>query len=309
MYDAVTVGHILVDTRVLVDDFATTDREVPIKELSYGLGGSAANVAVGITYLGGRAAVVGKIGIDSFGRLAIDELMRKGVDTSYVRVDLTGATGFSIIIVNREGKIVMYGSKGSAEMLTPNEVLDEALEKGKIVYIASLRADTAARAAAKGRGMGKLVMFDPGRVQVLQGIEGLRDVLRGLDVLLVNSEECRMMSGEEDFRGGSSKIQREGVAKVVVKLGSKGVYVREEDTEYLVQAYKVKAVDTTGAGDSFSAGVIRALSEGKSFEEAVTFGNAVAAIKTTRLGAQAIPTREEVEAFIKERGEPQVEHL
>ena len=76
-----TIGHILADIRVLVDDFATLDRESKIINISYGLGGSAANVAVGAIRLGERSKIIGKIGMDSFGRLAVDELLKNKVET------------------------------------------------------------------------------------------------------------------------------------------------------------------------------------------------------------------------------------
>ncbi|MCD6563366.1 MAG: hypothetical protein J7K23_05565 [Thermoproteales archaeon] len=109
MFKVLTIGHILADIRVLVDDFATTDRESKILNISNGLGGSAANVACGIVKLGGTANIIGKIGMDSFGRLAVDELIKNHVDISGVRVSMTKPTGFTIVLINQRGNIIMYG--------------------------------------------------------------------------------------------------------------------------------------------------------------------------------------------------------
>ncbi len=298
MTHVLTIGHILVDVRVLVDDFATTDRESKIINISNGLGGSAANVACGIVKLGGKASVIGKIGMDSFGRLAVDELIKYKVDISGVRVSMTDPTGFTIVLVNQNGNVIMYGFKGAAEKLSPDEILSSFFKDVNFVHIASLRMDSSVKAAKIAKENKAFVSFDPGRVLSRQGSDYLKKIFRYIDVLLVNHEEAELLTGLKDFKRAAKKLHEEGVKNVIVKLGSKGVYSLTEREEIFVEAYKVKAIDTTGAGDSFASGLITMLGEGANMYDSIKFANAVAAIKVQRLGAQQIPTRDEVEDFI-----------
>ncbi len=296
-----TVGHILSDIRVLVDEFATPDRESKIIAISRGLGGSAANVAVGVIRLGGHARIVGKVGMDTFGRMAVENLLSKGVDISGIHVDIIGETGFTIIIINKHGDIIMYGLKGSAEKLEVSEISERVLSGVRAVHIASLRLDTAIHVAKLARQNNILVSFDPGRQLARKGFEGLKSILKYTDVFLINHEECKLISRIADYEKASKILQDVGIPIVIIKLGSKGVFVRYENQLALVHAYAVKAIDTTGAGDSFVAGFLVKFLETNDVLDAVHFGNATAAIKVQRLGAQEIPTRKEVEEFLQNK--------
>lgn len=299
--DVVTLGHVLVDIRVLVDRFATPDTESKILDVSYSAGGSAANTAVGVVRLGHRASVIAKVGLDNFGRIVLEELSIKGVDVGHVRAQEGGDTGFTIVIIDSSGEIVMYGYKGVSEELRPDEVDLDLIAGARALHVASLRLDTSLKAAKHACEHGLLVTWDPGRRLARLGLgdEQVREMLRNIDVLLVNRVEARVMTGVSDYREAAKLLLGHGPEAVVVKLGGEGAYVVTADRELHVPAFKVRAVDTTGAGDSFAAGLIVKLLEGEDLEGAVRYANAVAALKVTRLGAQAIPYRDEVEVFVK----------
>ena len=302
MFKVLTIGHILADIRVLVDDFATTDRESKILNISNGLGGSAANVACGIVKLGRTANIIGKIGMDSFGRLAVDELIKNHVDISGVRVSMTKPTGFTIVLINQRGNIIMYGFKGAAEKLSPEEILPLFFKDVEFVHIASLRIDSSLHAAKIAKEKNIVVLFDPGRVLSRRGMLYLKKIFRYIDILLVNHEEAELLTGLKDFRDAGQLLSKEGIKTVIIKLGGKGVYYLSNGNENFVKAYKVNAIDTTGAGDSFASGLITMLGKKARIDEAIKFANAVAAIKVQRLGAHQIPTMDEVDEFIRKQG-------
>ena len=300
MVDVVTVGHVLVDIRFLVDEFVGPDEEGVILEESRGVGGSAANVAIGVRRLGLKSAVIAKVGFDSFGRIAVDELMKEGVDLSGLRVGF-GSTGFTVVVINRRGQILLYGFKGASEELMPHEVDVRLIESAKYVHIASLRLDTSVEVARKARGLGKVVSWDPGRVLSKLGLPKLKEIIKYVNIVLANEEEATNMTGESDYKEAAEVVRGLGPELVIVKRGPKGVYVNSNQGCFSAPPLNPpKMVDTTGAGDAFAAGLLTGLSRGYDLSKAVTYAVAVATLKIAKLGSHEIPTHDEVVKFIWE---------
>lgn len=305
-YDVITLGHALVDIRFIVDRFVGPDEEATIIKQTRSVGGSAANVAIDVSRLGGSAATIIKVGLDGFGRLIIDELMREEVDVSGVKVCL-GDTGFTVVIIDKEGRVKMYGFKGASEKLEPRDIDENIISRGKYLHIASLRLDTSIRGAETAKEHGLTVSWDPGRRQAQHGIEYYRELLRLIDIVLVNRLEARCLTGKEDYREAARIIASMGPSIVVVKRGSEGVYVYDAgNTEEIdLPAFKVpRVVDTTGAGDAFAAGLLLGLSRSYSLRKAVVYANAVAALKIMHLGSHHVPSHEEVIKSMWEHGIP-----
>jgi ribokinase len=291
-YDLVTVGHALVDIRIVVDRFPAPDEEAVVLSQTWGAGGSAVNTAIDGSRLGLRTAVIAKIGFDSFGRIIVDELLREGVDISGLRVSSTGRTGFT-----------MYGFKGVAEELDPSEVDNEIISTARYVHIASLRLDTSLKVAEIARKAGAKISWDPGRVLAKKGLKELEKMIKSIDIVLANKVEASVITGLDiDKYRESAKILKDlGPELVVVKLGSRGIYVLGDGVDEEVPAVKVdRVVDTTGAGDAFAAGLIAGILRGYSLRKALLYANAVAALKITKLGSHEAPTHKEVVEYIWE---------
>lgn len=293
-----SVGHILVDMRVRVNEFVGSDQFSEIRELTYGVGGSAANVAIGATRLGGSCTLLGKIGIDEFGRMAIDELMKEKISLDYVRTDLLEKTGFTIVMINRNGNVTMYGSKGASERLTPDEISTIRLNSCEYVHIASIRMDTSIAAADLSKKNGLFVAFDPGRELINQGIQQILPIFPYIDLLILNQKEAFALTGYDNPETAAVTLRKAGARIVIVKLGERGVYFLSDDAQGNVPPYTVEAVDTTGAGDAFITGLLISLGEKYTLRESILYANAVAAIKVTRLGSHTIPNKKEVEDFL-----------
>lgn len=293
-----SIGHILIDIKVRVRDFSDKDGLSPIKEVRYGVGGSAANVAIGIKRLGGAEGLLGKVGMDAFGRMAIDELMKEGVSLEWIKIDPKSETGFTIVIINKNGDLAMYGKKGASEELSPEEVSAIKVEGYNFVHIASLRIDSSLAAAKLAKSVGATVSFDPGRELINKGLKHISPILQYTDILLLNIREANILTGCERIEEATERLLKAGAGGAIIKLGGEGVYYRIGRESGRVPAFKVKAIDTTGAGDAFASGFLIRMGEGADPEESVRFGNAVAAMKVTRLGSHEIPLRKEVEKFI-----------
>ncbi len=293
--DILTIGHILVDIRIQVDHIPGPDDEARIIMETRGVGGSAANVAIAAKRLGATSGVVAKIGLDDFGRIAVDGLMREGVDITGLSVSLTRRTGFSIVSMNPQGSIAIYSYKGAAEGLEPMDLPVHLLSRARHVHIASLRPDTSLEAAKAARMAGTTVSWDPGRVLARRGLQRLSEMIRNVDIVLVNRREAESLTGVGGPVEAARLIHDLGPTMVVVKLGGEGALILHKGRVYRVRAFKPeRVVDTTGAGDAFAAGLMVGLLRGYSVEKAGIYASLVASLKVARLGSHEAPSQGEV---------------
>ncbi|MBS7623021.1 carbohydrate kinase family protein [Candidatus Bathyarchaeota archaeon] len=301
MPDLVAIGHILMDIRVQIDKQPRPDEEARIRTLSFGGGGSAANVAVGASRLGLKSGFIGSVGFDTFGRVLLEELERDGVDISNVKVDIASGSGMTFIAVDRRGLATMYGYPGASDSLEKRDLDREYIRSARHIHITGLPIETAtwaSRIASKGCGD---VSFDPGRLMSALGLKRLGPVLKNVNEVLMNTEEARKITGHTEPEKIFKALHKTGPTTVILKMGAEGVTASDNKTSLHVPAYPVKVIDTTGAGDAFSAGFITARLEGKDLMDCVRFANAVASIKITKAGARAMPFRSEVELFLKSK--------
>ncbi|AFZ70762.1 sugar kinase, ribokinase [Caldisphaera lagunensis DSM 15908] len=299
--DITSIGHALMDMRFMVEKFAEPDEEADILEQSTGPGGSAVNVSLNVRKLGGTSAIITKVGLDTFGRSIVEDLMKSKVDISGLKICF-GETGFSIVIIDQQGNISIYGFKGCAEKLEPKEIDSETISKSKIIHIASLRPDTSIRAAVVAKENDTLVSWDPGRRLSLRGLKELRGLIKLVDIILLNEQECKNLTGIDNPEKCSQLLKSIGPENVIVKMGPKGLYANTNDFVGYMPAFRVKEVrDSTGSGDAFAAAYLLSLTRGIKTVDALEFAQAVAALKVTKLGANAIPTQEEALEFLKQQ--------
>ncbi|MEO3993874.1 MAG: carbohydrate kinase family protein [Desulfurococcaceae archaeon TW002] len=306
MIDLLCVGHALVDIRFLVDKFPQPDEEARILDEKRSVGGSAANVAIGARRLGLQTGLIAKVGLDSFGRMIVDELMSEGVDISGVKISTTLPTGFSVVVRDSEGRILIYGFKGASEDLGIKDVDKELLLGARYVHIASLRPDTTLGILKLlENGNKPVVSWDPGRVLALSGLSKLKPIISQVDIVSVNKREAFYITGESDYVRAAEELRRLGPKIVIIKKGSEGVYLVSDSVTVDMPAFPPeKIVDTTGAGDAFMAGFYSALRRDYDLEEAVRYAVVVASIKVSRLGSHEVPRHEEVIRVIKSAHKP-----
>lgn len=302
-YDLVSVGHALVDIRIVVEKFPGPDEEAKVLSQVWGGGGSAVNIAIDGARLGLKTAIIAKIGFDSFGRIVVDELLREGVDITGLRVSSKGQTGFTIVVIDKNGNITMYGFKGVAEELEPSDVIDDIIASTRYVHIASLRVDTSLKVIEIAKKNSVKVSWDPGRVLSKKGLKELEAIIKQVDIVSLNNMEAAALTGAspDNYREAAKIIKSLGPELVIVKLGARGVYALGNGVDEEVPAIKVsKVVDTTGAGDAFAAGLISGFVRGYSIRKAILYANAVAALKIMRLGSHEAPKHDEVVDYIWE---------
>lgn len=296
--DLVTIGHVLTDVRMFVDRFPKPDEEAKTANLSFGGGGSAANVAVGASRLGVKSGFIGAIGFDTFGQVLLEELKHQGVDVTYVKVETAANSGLTFMAVNKKGEVIMFGYTGASDKLSPSDLNKDYISSAEHIHITGLSFETALAAAGIAREAKVAVSFDPGRLMARLGLKKISPLLRYVDQILLNHEEATELTGKDKPEDAAKVLIKAGPKTIIVKKGADGVFVMTPDKKFSIPTYAVDVVDTTGAGDAFSAGFITAQLEGKDIEKSVEFANATANLKITKLGARSLPTRKEVERFL-----------
>jgi ribokinase len=259
---------------------------------------------VAATKLGCETSFICRLGHDDFGVAARRELASYGVDLTHVLEDAVGATGIAIINVAAGGENFISLIGGSNLAMDGSDVARArpALEKADVLLLqleVPLAAALAAAAVVKAKG-GKVVL-DPAPAPK----DGLApEVLRAVDLITPNETEAGLLLGwkpstVEDGLRAARELRGRGVGSAIVKLGAKGLAVASAEEEGIIPAFKVTAIDTVAAGDTFNGGLAHALEQGQSLLQAARFAAACAAISTTRKGAaSAAPSKAEVQAFL-----------
>lgn len=290
--DVLAAGNINTDMSFFVEGVPEPDDETLAMDFDVFQGGSAANFAVAAARLGLRTGILGCVGADPPGREALRLLRAEGVSTYFVRVSKRRRTGTVCVLVEESGVRRMIAYRGANEEL--RLLVREEIPRAKFVQLCNVSREVLG-AVLRRKGESKVIL-DPGG-----GTRDLRiEDLRGVDLLFVNELECKNLTNTDYERG--SEILSEYVDTVVVKLGSRGAFMREGEESTYQEALRVRVVDTTGAGDAFNAGFVAALCNGRSGKEGLLWGAGVAALKIQSKGARTgLPTLEDLTAFLRER--------
>jgi ribokinase len=266
-------------------------------------GGKGANQAVGAARAGGNVTFVTCLGEDLYAEELLQSFKNDGINTRYVFKDSGAATGSALIMLDRDGNNYLSVAPGSNYRLSPahiDRILDIFLESEIIVLQMEIPFETTSYIFKLAGKHGKKVLFNlaPARPFDLS-------VLKQTYAFVVNEVEASMVTGlqvesDEEIRAAAGKLLELGPMISIITLGARGSYIASPEYGQFVSAFKVKAVDTTAAGDVYCGSLAVALVEGKPLPEAVRFAGAASAISVTRMGAQpSAPRREEIEELLR----------
>ena len=297
-FDVICFGALNLDRLCRVDRIAREDEESTVIEVEEYPGGSAANTAVGLARLGLKVGYVGKVSRDREGEILVRSLKDEGVNTRGVVVSKTGRSGVVYGYVDRSGNRALYVDPGVNSQLDFGEIDIEYVSSTKFLHLSSFVGERAFRAqleVLKVLPERVKVSLDPGNIYARKGLESLSEMLDRCYVVMPSEFEVKLITGKRDIKEGAEKILSLGPSIVAVKLGSRGCYVTNGDESHFIGAFKVKVVDTTGAGDAFNAGFLYGVLKGRGILEAGRLGNFVASRCITSRGARAgLPSEEDV---------------
>jgi len=289
-FDVIGFGALNVDMLFKVERFASAEEESFIEDYTEACGGSAANTIVGLARLGCKVGFIGKVANDREGKMQIECFKAEGVDTSGIVEASKGKSGSVMGFVDRKGARALYINSGVNDLVEPREIKWDYVSQTKFLHLSSFVGDKSFRAQKKllsSLPSDVKISFDPGSLYAQKGFAVIEPIIRNSYVLMPNVVELEQLTGEDDFRKGADFMIDMGVKIVAVKLGNKGCYVTDGQERLSVEPFKVKAVDTTGAGDAFCAGFLYGLIHEKSLYECGQFGNFVASRSVMAMGARA----------------------
>ncbi|RQG98841.1 carbohydrate kinase family protein [Natrarchaeobius oligotrophus] len=292
MVTVLTAGHVNWDVTLRVDRLPEADDEATIQSRHQGGGGSAGNVAAGLSGLGVETGLIGSVGDDDNGLLARRELEAAGVSLEGVRVVDGANTAVKYLLVDEAGEVAILGNDGVNEAVGPDDVDEEYVAAADHVHLTGQRPETAAAIARTARESGATVSFDPGR-RLADREYG--EPLAIADVVFANDRECAALL--EDEYAGSSFDDR----IVVVKHGRDGAELHAPNGSFVHPGFDVEDVDTAGSGDAFAAGFIAMTLNGDDLERALEYANACGALTASGNGARSAPTADEVSDFLNAR--------
>jgi ribokinase len=268
-------------------------------------GGKGANQAIAAKRLGGKVAFITKLGIDSYGKSYRHYLIENGLPRKGILQDQGLPTGIALIEVNPQGENRIIVSPGANRSISTKDLKSlTQVWKGINVFVAQLEVplQTVSMALQVAKDQGALTLLNPS-----PSIPLPPRLLSFVDFLVPNEWEAQSLTGikmkrDQDLPKMAKSLLRGGAKNVVITLGPKGLFFKNGEEEIWMGAFRVKAVDTTAAGDAFMGALACGLSEGKTIPEILRFANGAGALATTKLGAQpSLPPREEVENFLSKQ--------
>ncbi len=279
------LGSLNIDLVLTVPHLPRPSETVLGERLGRYPGGKGANQAVAAARLGGQVAMVGRVGADDFGRELVENLTANGVDASGVEPDNSAATGAALIFVGPEGQNMIAVAPGANGRLDEFDIARAVatLQSGDVLVMQlEIPMAVITPAAVAARRAGARVVLNAAPAQRLD--QGL---LEQVDTLVVNEREARDLVNEASPEAMVQALHAIGPRIAIVTLGPAGSVYCDETGGHRVEAFHVKAVDATGAGDAFVGALAVGLANGLPVQAAMRFANAAGAAATTLLGAQA----------------------
>jgi fructokinase len=315
MADIICLGELLIDFVPTVTGCDLASAEAFKKAA----GGAPANVAVGLARFGIASGFMGKIGSDGFGRFLTQTLAQAGVDTAMLIPTEAAPTALAFVSLRADGEreFLFYRSPSADMLFAPDDVDAAALGRGKILHFGSIsliaepsRSGTL-HAISVARRQGLRISYDPNlRLRLWPSVEaaqaGMRLGLAHADIVKIGEEEVHFLTGLHDPIAGARALWHDSLTLMAVTRGAAGCIWLTRDAEGEVPGIAVEAVDTTGAGDAFMAGLLAGIVElgdapleASALDRICVFANAAGAVTTTARGAiPSLPDREAVFAAL-----------
>lgn len=306
MGEITVVGSINVDIVAFTNHYPNRGETIFGKKMVALPGGKGANQAVASARLGKKVNMIGAIGIDLYGETMIKSMKENKLNTSYIKRVRESSTGCAIITIDHTAENTMLVVKGANDDLTANDIQDAfaKINNSKVLLVQmEIPEEAVIESMIQARNKGMFVVLDPAPA------DGITErALQYADLIVPNKQETKQLTGIEvsdldSAHQAAEYFNRMGVKNSIIKMGDKGALVYESGKTEYIEAIRVTAVDTVGAGDSFAGALASALADGTDLVTAARFANIVASLKVTKQGAQAgVPTIEKVNEFCVERG-------
>nr|WP_113867168.1 ribokinase [Brenneria salicis]NMN93320.1 ribokinase [Brenneria salicis ATCC 15712 = DSM 30166]RBP61621.1 ribokinase [Brenneria salicis ATCC 15712 = DSM 30166]RLM30460.1 ribokinase [Brenneria salicis ATCC 15712 = DSM 30166] len=302
----VVLGSINADHILNLEQFPRPGETVIGKQYSVAFGGKGANQAVAAGRSGADIAFIACVGDDDIGTRIRQQLSDDRIDVSAVEAIKNETTGVALIFVNGDAENVIAINAGANAAVTPDYLeryQQHIIDASALLMQLESPLETVIAAAKLAHDHQTQVILNPAPACTLPD-----ELLSLVDMITPNETEAQYLTGvsvqtEEDAARAAQVLHGKGIGTVLITLGSRGVWLSVKGKGQRIPGYRVKAVDTIAAGDTFNGALVTALLENQPLSSAVRFAHAAAAIAVTRRGAQpSVPWRDEIDAFLLAQG-------
>src|SRR5216683_3954342 len=287
------LGDLNIDMIGRVDEWPAPGGECLCPQLELHCGGVGANCALAISPWGINVRLLGCVGQDCFGDHLLDTLRKTGVDIGGVQRSSRSLTGILYINVTRDGQRTFFGSRGANQFMRPTLVPAGSLLSSTAAHLVGYSfldpgpEKSARQILRQFHSRGKQVSLDVGMEPGKRIPKKILRLLPQVDLLFVSSEEAALLTGQSNEGKSFLQFQRAGAKEIVMKLGKRGCLISDGGILREIPSFAVRAVDSTGAGDAFTAVFLQARLRGWSTLEAAVAANAAGAAAACRVGAGA----------------------
>ncbi|KOC88402.1 ribokinase [Winslowiella iniecta] len=299
------LGSINADHILNLAQFPRPGETVIGTQYQVAFGGKGANQAVAAGRSGADIAFIACVGEDDIGERVRKQLATDRIDITPVEAVAATATGVALIFVNGEGENSIAIHAGANAALTPERVTahqQTIADASALLMQLESPLESVLAAARIARQHQTQVILNPAPATQLSD-----ELLSLVDMITPNETEAEILTGipvstDDDAARAAAVLHNKGIGKVLITLGSRGVWLSDNGQGQRIEGFRVKAVDTIAAGDTFNGALLTALLEKQPMAEAVRFAHAAAAIAVTRHGAQpSVPWREEIDSFLQQQ--------
>lgn len=296
------IGSFVMDMVARLEEFPKAGQTVLGKSLGVYPGGKGANQAVAARRLGGDVEMIGCVGKDGNGKTFLDLLRREGIETSHIKESEEVPTAIAQIQIDQAGenKIVVIPSANHAFTKDDLHSLKEVFSKTELVVMQlELEYEVSLEILRVCKELKVPVILNPAPAVKLP-----KEILGLATYVTPNETELEILTGqktqtEEQLYSAAEALLDMGVKTVVATLGKRGAMIATAEGKQIIEGYRVKAVDTVAAGDSFNGALAKGIADGKDLAEAIRYANAVGALTVTKQGAiPSLPTASEVQSFL-----------
>lgn len=308
LFDCAVIGDVFVDIIVQVNGNYQQFCRGGTTYCSFAslvLGGGG-NVAVGLSTIGGKSAFIGKAGRDFFGKLYIKDLKRNGVETRLFS-DKNSPTGLIVVFTEQDFQRSFFVFRGANDQLLPEEIerAYNIIKRSKYVYFSGFslvnnpQRNTVLRAIDQAKKLKKKIVFDPGAFNIIKSEIRLFDsILDMCDVFSPNLEEARAITNSNDIDDVVCKLQ-DRVPLTFLKCDKYGSILISKDEIVRSPSGNVNCLDSTGAGDAFTAAAVYGLSHNLPLESIGQFANWFSGEVISKIGPRSYPKKSRIDDFLK----------
>lgn len=303
MSKILVIGSSNLDLIVKMDHFPAVGETLEGETFMQALGGKGANQAIAASRSGSEVKFITSLGNDIYGKNILKNLNEQGINMSECLMNENVPTGTAMIWVDNNGENSIVIIPGANIMLTPDYIseIEDEIENADIIMLQmEIPFETVKTICKIASQRGKKVMLNVAPARKLDST-----ILKSVHVLVVNETEAELITSENISDIGDEaildKLLAMGAENVVLTIGSKGSVFKNKDTFHRIPAFKVNPIDTTAAGDTYCGALAVGIGNGNSWEEAMIFASAAAALCVTKMGAQpAIPGKNEICEFLEQ---------